>query len=136
VNFASLSRFATCHTRSSACDTRMPALSPERVLLSVFPLVSPLSSTTSAAPALFGGFAGTTGLSDFPPISGLRPQPSPSGPPLIRERADGGISRFSRTKVRCMLRFFDSAEPTDGSRLAPPAVLPSDLVHSVGTPEP
>src|SRR5207244_8723882 len=62
----------------------MPALSPERVLLAVFPLASPLSSTTSAAApaALFGGFAGTTGLYDFPSsfISGLRPWPSLSGP--------------------------------------------------------
>src|SRR5262249_13839149 len=64
--------------------TRMPALSPEPVVLAVFPLVSPLPSIASAAAALFDGFAGSTGLSDFPSscISGLRPQPSLSGPPL------------------------------------------------------
>jgi len=47
---------------------------------------------------LFAGLAGTTGLSDCPPsfISGLRPQPSPSGPPLIGERAAMG-SPGSRT---------------------------------------
>jgi len=45
-------------------------------LLTVFPSPSPLSSTTSATAlaALFGGFAGTMGLSDFPQpfISGVR----------------------------------------------------------------
>ena len=47
--------------------TPCPALSPGRVALAAFPLAGPLPSTTSAAlPGLFGGFAGTTGLSDFP----------------------------------------------------------------------
>ena len=105
VNRASLSRFAACRTRSSPCDTRVPALGPERVVLAVFPLVSPLPSTASAAPALFGGFVGNTGLSDFPSscISGLRPQPSLSGPPP-RPWMTGkdGISRFSRMKVPCI----------------------------------
>ena len=71
-------------TRSSALGTSGPALCPGRVLLVVFPSASPLPSTTSAAAgaALFGGFAGTTGLSDFPPsfISGVRPRPSLRGP--------------------------------------------------------
>src|SRR5664280_2874937 len=52
--------------------------------LAVFPLASPLPSTTSATAraALFSGFAGTTGLSDFPRscISGVRPWPSLNGP--------------------------------------------------------
>ena len=83
MNRASLFRSAACRTRSSSRDTRMPALGPERVSLSVFPLVSPLPSTLSAATALFDGFAGSTGLSDFPSsyISGLRLLPSLSGPP-------------------------------------------------------
>src|ERR1039458_6303037 len=75
VNRASLSCRAISRTRSSPLDTSVPALCPGRVGSSVFPLASPLSSTASAAgrPALFGGFAGTTGLSDFPRscISGL-----------------------------------------------------------------
>src|SRR6185312_7368692 len=62
-----------------------PALCPGRVVLAVFPLANPLPSTTSATvlTVLFSGFAGTTGLSDFPRsfISGLPPQRSPSGPP-------------------------------------------------------
>src|SRR6266536_3321968 len=43
----------------------------------------PLSSTASAAIALFGGFAGITGLSDFPRslIPDVRPQPSLGGLP-------------------------------------------------------
>src|SRR5664279_2091891 len=57
-------------------DAPIPALCPGRVLLTVFPSPSPLSSTTSATAlaALFGGFAGTMGLSDFPQpfISGVR----------------------------------------------------------------
>ena len=91
VNLASLSLRATSRTRSSPLGTPGPALRPGRVELSVFPLASPLPSTTSAAAdaALFGGFAGTTRLSDFPRsfISGVRPQPSLSGPP--GNRPDG-----------------------------------------------
>ena len=85
VNRAPLSLAATSRTRSSPWGTSGPALRPGRVGLSVFPLANPLSSTTSATgpPALFGGFAGTTGLSDFPrsSISGLWPWPCLSGPP-------------------------------------------------------
>jgi len=91
VNRASLSLRAISRTRSSPPDTPGPALRPGRGVLAVFSLANPLSSTTSAAggPALFGGFAGTTGLSDFPRscISGLRPRPSLSGPP--GDRPDG-----------------------------------------------
>jgi hypothetical protein len=52
-------------------------------LLAVFPLVRPLPSPTSAATALFGGFAGTTGRSDFPCpfIPGLPPRRCLDGPP-------------------------------------------------------
>ena len=48
----------------------------------MFPLAGPLSSPASAAAALFGGFAGTTGPSDFPRsfIPGLPPQRSLSVP--------------------------------------------------------
>ena len=55
-------------TRSSALSALTPALCPGRVLPVVFPLARSLPSTTSATAtaALFGGFAGTTDLSDFP----------------------------------------------------------------------
>src|SRR6476659_2920709 len=80
VNRASLSRTATCRTRSSALGASCPALCPGRVLLAVFPLVDPLSSTGSAVATatLFVGFAGTTGPSDFPHpfIPGLPPRRS------------------------------------------------------------
>jgi len=63
-----LSLRATSRTRSNPLDTSGPALRPGRGRSFVFPLASPLSSTASATglPALFGGFVGTTGLSDFP----------------------------------------------------------------------
>ena len=69
-------------TRSSPLGTSYPALSPGRVSLAAFPLARPLSSTASATAVLFGGFAGTTRLSDFPHpyISGVSPQRSLSGP--------------------------------------------------------
>jgi hypothetical protein len=105
VNRAFPSRSAACRTRSSPCDTRMPALCPEPVVPAVFPLVRPLPSTLSAARALFEGLAGSTGLYDFPPsfISGLRPQPSLSGPPPRPwTMGEDGISRFSRMKVPCV----------------------------------
>src|SRR5213593_4522040 len=89
VNRASLSRTATCRTRSSALDTPDPALRPGRGLLAVFPSARPLSSPASAAMALFGGLAGTTGRSDClcPFIPGVPPKRSLSGPPA--DQADG-----------------------------------------------
>src|SRR5713101_4203469 len=89
VNRASLSLRATCRTRPSSLDTPGPALRPGRVSLAVFPLAGPLSSPASAASALSGGFAGTTGPSDCPCpfISGLPPRRSLSGPPA--DQADG-----------------------------------------------
>src|SRR5579875_1251924 len=85
VNRTSLSFRATSRTRSSPLDTPDPALRPERVGLSVFPSASPLPSPTSATTcvALFGGFVGSTGLSDFSCscISGVGPWPSLSDPP-------------------------------------------------------
>jgi hypothetical protein len=83
------SKRAASRTRASPLGTPCPALRPGRVGSSVFPSASPLSSTTSAAGALFGGFAGTTGLSDFPwsCISGVRPRPSLSDP--SGDRPDG-----------------------------------------------
>ena len=63
-----LSCRASWRTRSRSLDTPCPALRPGRVSLAVFPSGKPLSSTVSATTmaALFDGFSGTTGLSDFP----------------------------------------------------------------------
>ena len=86
----------------------------------MFPLAGPLSSPASAAAALFGGFAGTTGPSDFPRsfISGLPPWRSLSGPPGDHPTGERGISRFSRLEVPCMPWFFDRAGPTSDSHNA------------------
>jgi hypothetical protein len=85
VNRASLSFRATWRTRARSLGALVPALCPERVSLAAFPSADPLPSTDSAAPpwALFAGFAGTTGSSDFPrsSITGLRPWPCPHDPP-------------------------------------------------------
>src|SRR5450759_5735201 len=88
---------------------------------SVFPLVSRLSSTSSAAgcPVLFASFAGTTRLSDFPRsfISGLRPWPSPSGPSHHHNQTGNrGTSRFSRLETQRMHRLSDRAGSADSSR--------------------
>ena len=45
--------------------------------------------------------------------------------PVIGRTGEGGISRFSRTKVRRMPWFSDSAGSACGSRVAPPTVWPS-----------
>ena len=115
-----------------------PALRPGRVVLAVFSSASPLPSTASAAAcaALFGGFAGTTGLSDFPcsSISGVRPQPSLSGPP--GDQPDG------RAWDLPVLAHGDSAHarvlrPRGVRRqlaITLPAMLPSAYADNVGTP--
>ena len=138
VNRTSLSFCATRRTRSSALVALTPALCPGRVLLSAFPSARPLSSTTSApgTPGLFGSFAGTTGLSDFRRsfISGLRPWPSPSGPP--RHQRDGRPSDLPG------LAHGDSVHAQvlrpRGVRwqlaIALPAMWPSANKHDVGTP--
>jgi hypothetical protein len=117
VNRTSPSFRATRRTRPSSLDTPCPALSPRRVSLAVFPLGRPLPSTTSApgSPSLFGGFAGTTSLSDFSrsSIEGLPPKRSPRGPPSAglpppepsrtghhqQLAGDHEISRFSRMEL-------------------------------------
>ena len=101
MNRTSLSFRATWRTRPSSLHTLTPALRPGRVSLTALPLAGPLSSTTSAATtvALFGGFAGTTGPSDFPRpcIEGLRPKPFPHDPPA--RTSSRGTSRFSRMEI-------------------------------------
>ena len=74
--------------------------------------------------------------SDFPRpcISGVRPQPSPSGPHRSRWEGNRGISRFSRMKSPHMHRFSDLAGSASDSRITPPAMLPSACHDDVGTP--
>jgi len=88
----------------------------------VFPLVQPLSSTPSATAcaALFQGFVGTMGQSDFHrrtstdyrycvPVAALR----------AITKGSRWISRFSRLMVLCVLGVFDFGESTTGRLLSP-----------------
>src|SRR5450631_3786856 len=130
VNRASLSLGATSRTRSSALGASFPALCPGRVLLSVFPLVMPLSSTASAAgttPALFGRFAGTTGMSDFPGsfIPGLPPQRCldvPPGHPPVGRSWDLPVLAHEGSTHALVLR---PRGVHQRLAISPPAVLPS-----------
>ncbi len=85
---------ATCRTPSSALDTRARPCVRCVVCWLTFPLARPRPSNSSAAgrPALFGGFAGTMGLCDFPCsfIGGLRPWPSRRVPSHHLRRATSG----------------------------------------------
>src|SRR6266545_7683427 len=71
--------------------------------LGVFPLASPLPSTASLASgsALFGGFAGTMGLSDFPwpYIIGVRPWTFRCGLGFTLSQTDTGSPGF---RSRCL----------------------------------
>ena len=138
VNRASVSCCATSRTRSSALDAPCPALCPARVLLAAFPSTGPLCSTASAtasSAALFDSFVATTGPSDFPRscILGLRPRPSPSGPP---HHQDG------QTRDLPVLAHRDSVHAQvlrprgvhERLAITPPAILPSASMNGVGTP--
>jgi hypothetical protein len=75
-----------------------PALRPVRVTCRLFPLVTALPSTHSAAPtgALFAGFCGTMLVSDFssPCITGVGGVPSLCGPPI------GPVRRSPSSRAR------------------------------------
>ena len=134
MNRTFLSFRATWRTRSRSLGTPSPAPRPGRVSLAVFPLGRPLPSPASAtaSAALFGGFAGTTGLSDFPwsCIKGLPPQRSPHGPPSVdlppREPSRTGHHRLPRAttgspgsrawSLSYVPGIFDRAGSTSGSR--------------------
>ena len=85
-----------------------------------FPLASSLPSTTSAAgsAALFGGFPGTTELSDFPRsfIIGVRPWTSRCGLRRSLPQSKRGISRFPGEMFPCMLGVSDRAGSRRASR--------------------
>lgn len=67
MNFAFLSFLAACRTRSSALGALVRRCVRDAFCRPMFPLAKSLPSTTSAANllALFGGFVGSTDLSDF-----------------------------------------------------------------------
>ena len=110
----------------------------------------PSTASAAASAALFGGFDGTTGPSDFPRscIEGLPPQRSPRDPNRRRSTTprtiqdgasptpagDRGISLFSRMETPCVPGFTDRAGSLDGSRITPSRAWPSAWCDSVGTP--
>lgn len=114
VNRASLSLLATCRMRSNACCRGTRFCARSLVCCTAFPLVGPLPSTVSAAPgepgALFDGFLGTMGPSDFPPpfIDRLPLLGSGRGPETILQ-ASGGISRFPCKELPGMHGVYDRA---------------------------
>src|SRR4030095_9965715 len=87
----------------------------------VFPLASPLPSTTSLAsgPASFGGFASTMELSDFPCpcIIGVRPWTFRCGLHFPLAQTNNGISRLPHKVLARMLRVSDRAGSIGVSRL-------------------
>ena len=105
-----------------------PALRPVRVTCRLFPLVTALPSTRSAAHrgALFAGFCGTMLVSDCsgPCITGVEVGSSQCGPRRHRV-ASPELSQFPRKECTRMLRLSDRAEPEKHSRCrAPRCCLP------------
>jgi hypothetical protein len=96
-----------------------PALCPVRVTCRLFPLVTALPSTCSAARrgALFAGFFGTMLVSDCsgPCITGVELCSSRCGPPNHRV-ASPELSQFPRKECTRMPRLSDRAEPEKHSR--------------------
>src|SRR4029450_11211111 len=108
-----------------------PALRPVRVTCRMFPLVTALPSTRSAARrgALFAGFFGTMLVSDCsgPYITGVERYSSRCGPPGPSV-ASPELSRFPRKERARMLGVSDGTEPEKPSRCrAPRCCLP--LAH-------
>jgi hypothetical protein len=91
-----------------------PALRPVRVTCRMFPLVTALPSTRSAAHrgALFAGFFGTMLVSDCsgPCITGVERYSSRCGPPG-HSVASSELSRFPPKERARMLGVSDRAEP-------------------------
>jgi len=96
-----------------------PALRPVRVTCRLFPLVTALPSTRSAARvgALFAGFFGTMLVSDCssPCITGVEIGSSRCGPRKHRV-ASPELSQFPRKECTRMPRLSDRAEPEKHSR--------------------
>ena len=97
----------------------VPALCPGRVLLARVSLGQAPSLHPSAAggPALFGGFVGTTGLSDFPSrsSSAYGHWPSRRGPRGHTPAGDRDLPVLAQ-EIPCMLGVSDRAGSACGSR--------------------
>ena len=138
VNRTCLSCRATSCTRARSVEARPRLCVRLAASLAVFPVVSRLPSTASAdLQSLFGGFPGTTQLSDFPSacipalrsltFSGRSAGPSPTD--------IEGISRFPCEKFPHMLRVFDCAGTDMDSPLTPMSAWPSASMNGVGSPD-
>src|SRR5207245_8615710 len=108
-------------TRSSALGASVRLGVRDAFCWGRFPLVRPLPSIPSATgcPALFGDFAGTTGLSDFPCsfIIGVRPWTSRCAPRHIPSGVNAGSPG---SRARCL-------RTCTGSVTARDSVAPRDI---------
>ena len=112
------------------------AVSGARFARPWFPWPSPCPSTASAAvlPALFGGFVGTPGLSDFlfPPIIGLRPSAFPMRPMAPSSMGGERTSRFSRMECLRMRWGLRPRRAVQWLAFLPWGMLPSPQLDGVG----
>src|SRR5690349_24716257 len=119
VNFAFLSLLAAWRTRSSALGALVRPCVRCAFCCPVLPLASPRPSTTSAAGALalFGGFVGIMGLSDFrwSFIFGFGLVPFPLRPEVLHASGDHRLSRFSRIEVPRMRGVLPTAQSQPGA---------------------
>ena len=121
MNFAFLFLLTASRMRSCACDTASRLWVRTVLCSSAFLLVPPLPSTGSAAdrPALFAGFAGNIGESDFPvpfiigydrslsdaalksdPQGGDRDLPVPAQKTYTRSKVSDGAGLARRSRCR------------------------------------
>jgi len=119
-----ISFLAASRTRARALSVRTRPCVRRTFCELEFPLASPLPSTASAAgrPALFGSFAGTMGLSDFPVpfIVGLGPWTSRRGPWHHPPRAVPGPPG---SRARCFRACRGSSTASGPGRLAKATTL-------------
>ena len=137
VSFSFLFLVTASRMRACAWDTAA-RLCVRTVLCSpAFPSIPPLPSIGSAAgrPALFAGFIGTMGGSDFsgPCITVYGPRPSPCGPPLGGDGQTGDLSVPEQETAR-MPGSNDDAEPT-GARDRAPGRVAFCRLEGIGTPD-
>lgn len=128
------------HTQQSVRHA-VPALCPGRGRLLCVPLGQApslhLLRRPAVGPALFGGFIGTMGLSDFPCACtpDVRCVACSGRPADSSSAGTHGISRFSCMKCPRMRRVFDSVGPVPRLAFATRIVWPSPTVNQVGTPD-
>src|SRR5437773_7350178 len=122
---------ATSRTPSRPVDAQLFRLwVRDAGFLLTFPLATPLPSTTSAGSSpLFGGFLGTTGVSDFSSAwtTGLRLLALPVPPEACASGTDE-ISQLLCRSLPGMLRVSDRAGSGHDWRVTPCPVLPSEIL--------